>query len=148
MEFIKKDITTVVRGVVAHGCNCKGVMGSGVALAVRKKWPMAFTEYVRLEPSPTLLGKAQVVPVSNSVWVVNCFTQESYGRNPNTKYANAQAIEKSLSRAFELAYQEEIPLYMPPIGCGLGGLDWGTEVEPIVRKLVDKYEIDTYICDI
>ena len=39
IKEIQKDITTVEEGVVLHGCNCSGGFGSGVAGAIRKKWP-------------------------------------------------------------------------------------------------------------
>ena len=45
MDFIQKDITTERHGLIIHGVNCQGVMGSGVALAIRNKWPVVYDEY-------------------------------------------------------------------------------------------------------
>ena len=148
MEYIKKDVTTVQRGVVAHGVNCKGVMGSGVAKAIRDKWPVVYEEYSKLEPSPDLLGRCQLVPIDANVWVANCFTQIAYGRNPSVKYASSHAVHTSLQKAMQFALESELPFYMPPIGCGLGGLSWNVEVRNIVEELEAKYKIPVYICDI
>jgi O-acetyl-ADP-ribose deacetylase (regulator of RNase III) len=148
MEYIKKDVTTVTRGVIAHGVNCKGVMGSGVAKAIRDKWPLVYDEYRKWQPDAKLLGQCQFVPVNQNIWVANCFTQNAYGRNPNVKYASPHAIANALQRAMQFACENESPFYMPPIGCGLGGLSWNLDVRNIVEELERKYLIEVYICDI
>lgn len=148
MQYIKKDITTVTRGIVAHGVNCKGVMGGGVALAIRNKWPPVFDLYASVKPSPDLLGQCQLVPVTSDVWVANCFTQIAYGRDPNVKYASPHAIKRSLREAFAFAAADDKPLYLPPIGCGLGGLSWNIDVRNIVEELEKEYEVEVFVCDI
>lgn len=45
MKYIKKDITTVNWGIIAHGVNCRGRMSSGVAAAIRSKWPIVYDKY-------------------------------------------------------------------------------------------------------
>ena len=37
---------------------------------------------------------------------------------------------------------------MPKIGCGLGGLDWDTEVKPIVEKLSALNQVNVYVYEI
>src|SRR5262245_29201931 len=32
---------------IAHGCNCGGVMGAGIALPIKQRWPAMFSEYRR-----------------------------------------------------------------------------------------------------
>ena len=46
IEYIHKNLTTVTHGIVAHGCNCKGKMGAGVAKDIKEKWPKAFDGYL------------------------------------------------------------------------------------------------------
>ena len=48
INYLTKDITTVDRGIIAHGCNCQGVMGSGVARFLRDKYPQIFPEYAKM----------------------------------------------------------------------------------------------------
>lgn len=48
VTYIVMDITTATRGIVVHGVNCQGVMGSGVALAIRTKWPQIFESYKKI----------------------------------------------------------------------------------------------------
>lgn len=149
MKEIKKDITHVTLGIIAHGVNCQRVMNSGVARTIRQKWPVVYEKYKSLPMSgKALLGTTQFVSVSDndSLWVANCFTQLFYGYGGG-KYASIPAIKSSLHQTFKYADFYSLPVYLPKIGCGLGGLDWDTEVKPIVEKLDDEFDrIDTFVC--
>lgn len=159
IEYIKKDLTTVNHGVVAHGCNCQGKMGAGVAKDIRNKWPAAYYEYVDLVGSMRnnqrgqLLGRCQLVEVEQTeisrVYVANCFTQEYYGREVGRRYADPNAIRHALANALTLCSARELPLYMSRIGCSLGGLDWMDDVFPIVTELDIKLKqrVPIWVCD-
>lgn len=157
INYIQKDVTTVDDGIVAHGCNCQGVMGSGVALAIRNKWPKAYETYnaicVSYSKTHELLGDVHFVVVEMdaagvpTVIVANCFTQHLFGRDK--VHADVDAVEGSLTQAFTLASGANMPLYMPRIGCGLGGLNWDTQVGPVVEKLSEKFStVEVNVCDL
>ncbi len=38
MKIINGNLLEVKKGIIAHQCNCKGVMGAGIALQIKKKW--------------------------------------------------------------------------------------------------------------
>lgn len=157
VEYIKHDVTNTIRGVVAHGCNCQGVMGSGVAKAIRAKWPLAYTRYHEFvnawqHPKSELLGLSQLINVGhpvideiNSLFVANMFTQERYGADGKV-YADLTAIEKALGTTMAFCRGANLPLYMPHVGCGLGGLSWGDDVGPVVDKLQAEHNIEVYVC--
>ena len=48
IEYTKTNFLYMAEQYLAHGTNCHGVMGSGVAKAVRNKFPEAYTEYKTL----------------------------------------------------------------------------------------------------
>lgn len=158
INYLTKDITSVETGIVAHGCNCQGKMGAGVALAIRKKWPRAYQDYklycVRYKPLTLpgsvdkLLGRVQVVRISDDpiLIVANCFTQLYYGRNG--RYADTGAITICLRRLAELATANDLSIYMPKIGCGLGGLNWEEEVLPIIENIAANNQVDINVLDI
>lgn len=162
VQFITHDVTQTLTGVVAHGCNCQGVMGSGVALAIRRKWPIAFRRYLSMAtahqqayPSDTggLLGRSIIVNVgdsdklaTNTLFVANLFTQNYYGKDGRV-YADVEAIRMGLRTAMVFCEGAKLPLYMPRIGCGLGGLSWDRDVSPIVDELVQGHDVDVYVCD-
>lgn len=156
VDYINLDLTTVNHGIVAHGCNCQGKMGAGVALAIRKKWPAAYFEYVdrvhnKGAGRASLLGECQLITMKDDgisfLAVANCFTQVYYGREAK-RYADPTAIHTALKRAMEYAYIRDVPLYMSRIGCSLGGLTWETDVEPLIINLDNYFNRTIFVCDL
>jgi Predicted phosphatase homologous to the C-terminal domain of histone macroH2A1 len=134
------DITLVTKGVIAHGVNCKGAFGAGVALAIRERWPSVYDCYQRnTRLGDELLGSCHIIRVDDELWVANCYTQLSYGGD-GKRYASPEAISRSLEFAFIHATATSLELHAPRIGAGLGGLDWGTEVLPIFEELNSEYD--------
>lgn len=140
MKIIKHDITTIKEGIIPHGVNCQGVMGSGVALAIRNKWPEVYKSYKSFGKGEDLLGVSHIIRIENSenLFVTNCFTQVYYGSD-GRKYASPEAIETALDGVFFFAKMYDLPIHSPQIGCGLGGLNWKSEVKPIYERLAKKY---------
>lgn len=156
ITIIEKDITTVEHGIVAHGVNCRGVMGSGVAKAIRDKWPQVYTQYkaycnTLLYPSEAL-SNVQTVDITSDLVVANCFTQEKYG-NDGKQYADPAAIRESIESLFDYARVYNLPIYLPKIGCGLGGLSWQDDIGPMIFALHDyltwNYDhcFEVYVCE-
>lgn len=155
ITYLDKDITTIEEGIIAHGVNCQGVMGSGVAKAIRDKWPDVYKGYMnngknRTGKDDNLLGSCHLIQanmkdVDCKVHVANCYTQRFYGRD-GKKYADQWAIIESLKYVYYWADLYELDVFMPKIGAGLGGLDWETEVLPIVEMWDKLSKPDTYIC--
>ena len=145
-------------GIIAHGVNCQGVMGSGVAKDLREKYPKIFNSYkercnfVDRKQSASLLGMVDYVMVSKdpTIYIANCFTQNFYGRNPGRKFADPEAITSCLENIlYTNGHGYNYPIYIPKIGCGLGGLDWETEVKPNIEWLANSYPDQTInLCDL
>lgn len=148
--MINKNIIFAEEDIIAHGCNCQGKMGSGVAKAIRARFPSAYTQYVDLCSSKKpkeLLGIAQIILADsvNKKFVANCFTQEYYGYDLK-RYASQEAIEKSLTEVAEFANKYNYSVALPPIGCGLGGLSWDT-IGPIVEKIFTSKRVKFTVYD-
>ena len=154
IEFIQKDLTTIERGVVVHGVNCQGRMGSGVALAIRNKWPEVYERYRSVDVSvpatnkQKLLGSFHLIKVAEELYVGNLYTQVYYG-NDGKQYANCGAIRQCLMGTAAHASVYQLPVYLPRIGCGLGGLKWDLDVGPILDDVAHTYnKINFFVCDI
>lgn len=146
MKYINKDITTVEGpAIILHGVNCQGKMGSGVAKALYEKWPLIKERYLIYPVSNDNLGNIDIIRVEDGIWVVNCFTQVFYGYD-GKKYASSEAISKCLNKVAMLAPHKS-KVYAPKIGCGLGGLDWETEVQPILEEFEKYTGFEVTICD-
>lgn len=149
INYIKKDITTVECGIVAHGVNCQHKMGSGVALAIRKKWPAVYEAYMNSPKGQALLGTAHIININrdmDNLFVANCYTQVFYGYGGG-RYASLEAVESSLRYVYRWADIYDVPVYMPKIGCGLGGLSWDREVKDMVQEIDSEFtRVNTNIC--
>lgn len=147
MKYLKRDITTVDRGIIVQGVNCMAVMGSGVAAAIRRRWPQVFEPYYvtcmsNNKSGRKLLGSVEFVTISHDPHLViaNVFSQEFYGSDGVT-YANPIAITLGLQNVFKYADNEKLPIHSVKIGCGLGGLDWDKDVKLIFDDMETRYPL-------
>lgn len=151
IKYINKNITSIQYGVVAHGVNCRSVMGSGVALAIKNKWAVVYKEYLRVchNQPKDLLGLSQAVEITpDELYVMNCFTQLTYG-NDGRKYADLSAVSDTISHIASFAAYKQLPVYIPKIGCKRGGLSWDNEVKSILESIAEEYpELEFYVVDI
>lgn len=150
---IERDISLVLKGIIVQGVNCQGAMGSGVAGALRRKYPQIYTSYKTIcdstQVSSTLLGNIDVVSINDQLHVVNAFTQDRFGAD-GKRYADSGAIQTALNKVFEFAKKVDEDIYIPRIGAGLGGLNWDTDVAPIVNTIACKGDPDgirLYVCN-
>ena len=66
--------------IICHQVNCQGKMNSGVAKAIREKWPEVYTMYrAKYECQVDLLGQIQPIIISADKAVINMFAQYNYG---------------------------------------------------------------------
>lgn len=136
MKIITGNLLDIDKGIVVHGVNCMGAMGSGVALQIKRKYPYVFERYEALVESyddpGRLLGGIQVVPVTESLLVINAFTQLSYGTHQ--QQVDYNALRTCFKLISEVGGQdpESAKIYYPKIGAGLGGGDWKV-ISPIIE---------------
>lgn len=136
LQYANQDITTIQHGIIAHGCNCSGGFGSGVAGAIAKRWPHVREMFLKATPSPTLLGCSHIVWAEcPHIRIANMYTQLKYGTDGQV-YADPSAIEKALLFVCQYANDENVPVFIPRIGSGLGGLDWDADVLPRVNNVI------------
>lgn len=150
IEYVEKNVVDVGMGIVAHGVNCQGKMASGVAKDIRAKWPIVYEAYMEAPKGGAMLGTCHLIAVNHqdSLWVANCYTQQFYGYGGG-KYADSESVERSLENAAVYADIYGLPIFMPRIGCGLGGLDWDKDVLPALERITEKYNrVDMIVCDL
>lgn len=118
---------------LAHGCNCQGAMGAGIAKTFRARYPAMYTAYRQrclARPRQFNLGDVFLWK-DGQPWVFNLATQERYGHGQQASY---EAIAEALRAMRQLADQEDIrSIAMPRIGAGLGGGGWDA-----VRVLIEQ----------
>lgn len=131
-EFIKEAEMSM-----AHGCNTSSSFGSGVAYLVAKYFPHVKKHYHQsckldmFEP-----GSCDAVCISDTNspfrFCYNLGTQIQPGPD-----ARKNLIAQSFINLFETMIRtKESEIAIPKIGCGIGGLNWEKDVEPILDFLV------------
>jgi ribA/ribD-fused uncharacterized protein len=140
IRFVSGDLFDNAFGVraFAHGCNCQGSMGAGIAKTFRARYPEMYEEYRRrckAEPRRFNLGDCWLWKSDDRPWVFNLGTQEGYWRSR----ASYEAIEAALREVRRQADAEGITsIAIPPIGVGYGGLSW-KKVRAIVEAVFDDW---------
>lgn len=139
------------QGYIIQGCNAQGVMGSGLAKAIRDKWPAVYTVYRdHYERYGLSLGEVIPVEVEPGLVVANFITQEFYGKD-GKKYASYDAIEEGCKNLLFLLARKKcnIPqkVHVPFIGCGLGGAKWPVVEAIINTHITPKYETRIWSTD-
>lgn len=143
IHYVKGDLFDTPNDIIAHGVNCRGAFGSGVAKLVATKYPKARFYYLdKHEDDGWHLGDIQTVMQWDGKCVVNCATQDDYGFAEGL-YANYDAIRLSLSRLKDFAKQRNYSIAIPKIGAGLAGGDWNI-IENIIKEVFSDYDITIY----
>ena len=140
IHYIKGDITKSNCDIICHQVNCQGAMNSGVAKAIREKWPEVYEQYralcKRQDGSDWLLGVMQPVEIQHIPprYVVNLFAQQYYGYD-GTRFTDYEAFYNSLSHlAIELSDAPDKTIAFPyKIGCVRGGANWN-----IIRTMIEE----------
>lgn len=133
MKYVKGSILDATQHYIAHGCNSQGVMGAGVALALRTKWPVVYDIYREaIDMGQDKLGDLSLATVADDKMVANLITQE--GISHRRREANYSAVIMALQKL--IIYTDARQIAIPKIGCGLGGCDWN-----VMDMLLEDFEL-------
>ena len=149
IKFKDGNILNAEENIICHQTNCIGVMGGGLALQIRNKYPEVYNCYKKLcsEFKPNeLLGKIQIVKVEgNNKYIVNLFGQNNISKTTRmTDYDALEVALNNLKTNMELQ-DEKLSVAIPyNIGCALGGGDWSI-VSKIISDVFKDSEIDVVI---
>ena len=140
--YYHQDIVNIKADYICHQVNCLGKMGSGVAKAIRGKWPKVYDEYrniVSTTLSTPLLGTIQEIEVDGQK-IVNMFAQSNYGYD-GERYTSYDAFWLCLEKIKKLATPHSTIAFPYKIGCGLGGANWQVIFQMIVQVLGENYDV-------
>jgi O-acetyl-ADP-ribose deacetylase (regulator of RNase III) len=124
---------------LAHGCNCRGKMGAGIALEFKRRYPEMFKQYKGMCHRGEFVPGGYFLSKQNQPWVLNLATQDTIGG------AKWTYLEQCLQQFTEYYQQEGITsLALPRIAAGLGGLEWD-EVRQLMFQLLDPLLIPVFV---
>ncbi|MCD6283217.1 macro domain-containing protein [bacterium] len=125
--------------------NSVGVMGKGIALEFKKRFPEIVRPYVRacklgvLKPGHIMMVRIDVQPnlFEHRRPSVVIFTTKDHWEDPS----RLEWIESGLADLRSHCREWDLrTISMPQIGCGLGGLSWD-DVQPLVHKYFDDAKV-------
>lgn len=167
MKIQHGNFLNVQRGIIVHGCNAIGGFGSGIAKQMGDKWPGVKDGYKRwftqnpgqaraLGDIQVFMGSrvmANVAEVAKPVLqgfkpevcrelppdlvVVNAITQFYYGRDPNVRYVDYDAVSAAFSKTAIVARILGLEVNYPAVGAGLANGDWEILSRRIANALTD-----------
>ncbi len=112
--------------------NCVGVMGAGVALTFKNKYPGMFKDYQKECKKGNLNpGKIHIWTDLSGECIIN-FPTKKHWRKPS-KYEYIEAGLSDLRKY--LLNKGQIRVTLPALGCDRGGLDWKRVKEMIEERL-------------
>lgn len=136
VEFINCNLLDANENIIVHQVNCQGVMGSGIALQIKKKWPSVYKDYIKNFvgdgwENVSMLGRISATQIGERKYVVNLYSQLKYGSNRrHTDYeAIYTALESLAAHAYSLNYSVAIPY---KLGSDRGGANW-----EIIYKMIE-----------
>ena len=122
-DLLDADVEAMVNAV-----NCVGVMGKGLALQFKQRFPGYFAAYAEAcAAGEVQLGRVHVARLDR------CFISFPTKRHfrSRSRLQDIEAGLDDLARVIEVSGIRSVAV--PALGCGLGGLDWN-EVEPLIEE--------------
>jgi O-acetyl-ADP-ribose deacetylase (regulator of RNase III) len=132
IEIAKGNLLNADAEALVNTVNCIGYMGKGIALQFKQAFPENFKAYEKVckvhELHP---GRMLVFPtglLQNPRYIINFPTKRHWKGN-----AKIEDIQVGLVALIEEVKELGIrSIAVPPLGCGLGGLNWD-EVAPMIK---------------
>ncbi|WP_216891750.1 macro domain-containing protein [Pseudomonas putida] len=136
IEFVSGDFFEFDADIMVNTVNCVGVMGAGVALAFKKRFPEMFDDYVEKCRSGTIRPGFPSVwiqkdMISKEVEIINFPTKDNW-KNPSEYHYIDDGL-KWLSVYLKDKSGKVVTL--PALGCGHGGLNWDRVRSMISERL-------------
>ncbi len=140
IEYIEGDIFESPAQVIVNTVNTVGVMGKGLALSFKQRYPKMFEKYKTICERHLLTTGKLMLFYEADHWLLLFPTKENW-RNPS----KLEYIEKGLMKFVNTYADKNITsIAFPKLGCGNGELNW-EDVKPLMEKYLKKLPIDVYI---
>jgi len=133
IEITKGNLLKADAEALVNTVNCIGHMGKGIALQFKKAFPDNYDNYRkacnRKEVRPGRMHVFETESLFNPKYIIN-FPTKRHWRGKS----RIDDIKEGLKDLISVTRSREIKsIALPPLGCGLGGLDW-----QVVRSLIEE----------
>lgn len=134
LKYVKGNLLEAEAEAYVNTVNTVGVMGKGIALQFKNKFPHNYQMYLEACKLGTIaVGKLLVVTenfIEGRKVIINFPTKKEWFRKSQYAY-----IEEGLKDLVRIIGQFQLKsVALPPLGCGNGGLTWAK-----VKAMIEKY---------
>lgn len=145
--YKKGNIFESKMACLVNPVNTVGVMDKGLALAFKKKYPRMFRVYQTLCKRRMLEVGAPWLWTYTPVGVqVLLFPTKVHWRAPSKPHYIGDGLRTFADRVHNNAYADPVTsIAFPALGCGLGGLDFETQVRPLMEMYLSELPIDVEV---
>jgi len=148
VKLSQGDLLSAEADALVNTVNCVGVMGKGIALQFKKKWPAAFKDYKKVcdreELRPGMMHVHDLGMLAGKPYYIIHFPTKDHWRG-KSKVSYVEDGLKELVKTVQALGIKSIAV--PPLGCGNGGLEWSS-VERLISEafapLEDTVEVLLY----
>lgn len=126
-DIFESKCSTVVNTV-----NCVGVMGKGIALEFKKRFPEMFRDYVnKCNSGQVKTGSPYVFDNGDGIKILN-FPTKDHWRSPSRLSYVSEGLDWFVNNYEKYGITS---IAFPPLGCGNGGLSWKVVGPLMYQKL-------------
>ncbi len=145
IHIVRGDILRQDSDALVNTVNCVGVMGRGIALQFRRAFEENYEAYREAAKNnairPGRMFVFERTGLERPRWIVNFPTKRHWKAN-----SRIEDIESGLTDLIRVIQERGIrSISIPPLGCGLGGLDW-VKVRPLIESALSALsEVEVYL---
>ncbi len=138
IEVVRGDMFARPHHLYVNPVNCVGVMGAGLALRFKQRFPEMFLDY------HAICKRGGLHPGLLHIWndtVINFPTKTNWRESSRLDYIESglDALHDYLS-----ARSPSLSIAIPALGCGLGGLNW-IHVRPLIVSRLSSLSHEVYL---
>lgn len=146
IQLIRGDLLKDDADAIVNTVNCAGVMGKGIALQFKNKWPANFRAYAaackarQVRPGQMFIHDCGGLVKPH--YIINFPTKDHWRGKSSLKFIRDGLVDL-VAQIRRLGIRS---IAIPPLGCGNGGLDWAA-VRPVMEAALaplDDVEVRIY----
>ena len=120
---------------IVNTVNCVGVMGAGLALEFKLRYPKMYKDYKeKCDKNLVRIGRPYIYKHSNELWILNFPTKKHWRNESKIKW-----IESGLKYFKQNNKKVNIEsVAFPKLGCNNGGLNWD-DVLNLMKKYLSNF---------
>jgi O-acetyl-ADP-ribose deacetylase (regulator of RNase III) len=133
IDITRGNLLKAEADALVNTVNCVGYMGKGIALQFKQAFPANFKAYeAACEAKEVVPGRMLIHDnggLVNPRWIIN-FPTKRHWRGDSRLEDIASGLKALVADVERLGIRS---IAVPPLGCGLGGLDWAV-VRPMIES--------------